>query len=368
MPGGPASLSRRHLLAALPAAAVLGGSQARAGQEEILSRPDLPQTGEILLPVGNQHLRSPLLFSGQRLNLRGAGANASLLIFEPSRPATAVTLQTAGPGGQVQSRVEGLGFVSNNMIDKTAIRLVNVASVNLERIGIAGGAWRGDGSIGIRTEGREMVRIRDCEIACARPVVIGPNATFSSLGADFFSIANCSLISTAGRGAVVEVEDGTVFSNLSIRDTALVGGSDGFRYDDQASRAASIQLEFQNVRTEQGTSADGWSFDIRTLRQSVQDILFQNVRCDNARNGIRIRGGHRITLINTTIDQRGGKVALDIEFTPATVLTIIGSFGQVGGTTRLINARKVTGVDSQAGGPFGPFEIWVYDPAAASRR
>ena len=62
------------------------------------------------------------------------------------------------------------------------------------------------------------------------------------------------------------------------------------------------------------------------------------------------------------------KVALDIEFTPATVLTIISSFGQVGGAMRLVNARKATGVDNQIGGAFGPFEIWVYDPEAASRR
>ena len=363
----PGKLSRRRVLAAMPAAAFLGGRSAQAAQDQILSRPGLPQTGEILLPAGNQRVAAPLVFSGRRINLRGAGANASVLIFEPSRPAALITLETPGRGGHEQSRLEGLGFLSNNDVDKTAIRLVNVASVNVEKIGIAGSAWRGAGSIGIRTEGREMVRIRDCDIGCARPIVIGPNATHPTLGADFFAIANCTLISTGPGAAVIDVEDGTVFSNLSIRDTALVGGRDGFRYVDRSSRAASVQLEFQNVRTEQGRAGDGWSFDIRTS-QSVQDILFQNVRCDSARNGIRIRGGHRITLINTTIDQRGGKVALDIEFTPATVLTIIGSFGQTGGAMRLVNARKVTGVDSQVPGPFGPFEIWVYDPAGASRR
>lgn len=369
MSAGPADPARRALIAGLPAAALLGPcAAAAAAQEQILSRPDLPQTGEIALPAGNQYVPAPLRFAGPRLNVRGAGPNATVLVFEPARPAALITFESPVPSGAGQSRLEGLGFLSNNSVDKTAVRLVDVSSVNLERIGIAGGAWRGAGSIGIRTEGRELVRIRDSDIGCARPVVIGPNLAHPTIGADFFLIESCNLISTGAATAPIEVEDGTVLANFAVRDTALVGGRDGFRFVDRTSRGASVHLAFDNVRTEQGTSGDGWSFDIRT-DQSVQDILFQNVRCDNRRHGIRIRGGHRITLINTTIDQRDGKVALDIEFTHATVLTIIGSFGQVGGRVRLANARKVTGVDSMAGGSFGPFEIWVYDPeAAASRR
>lgn len=367
MGGRPIDRTRRGLLAALPVLALLGPREARA--QNLFAVQDPSSGAEIVLPPGVRHIAAPMLFAGQRLNLRGAGANVSLLVYEPERPGTVViTLDTPGAGGQFESSLSGLGFVSNNRIDKTAIRLVNVANVGIERIGISSRAWLGEGSIGIHTLGRQLVRIRDCTIACARPIVMGPNPRHPSLAADFFTVAGCELISTNPRAACIEIEDGAVFTNLAIRDTALVGGLDGFRYDDRTSTAASSQLEFQNVRTEQGTSPDGWSFDIRTSNQSVQDILFQNVRCDSRRNGIRVRGGHRITLLNTTIDQSGGRVALDIAFNPATVLTILGSLNQRGGTMRLTNARKAFGVENGMGGAFGPVEIWVYDADATSSR
>lgn len=359
-------LSRRGVLAAMPALALL--SPRGAAAQSLLAGQDLSAGGEIVLARGERRIDAPLRFAGQGLNLRGEGPSVSFLRFDPERPAAAIELDTPGAGGQYQSSVTGLGFVSGNRVDKTAIHVVNVAEVNVERIGIATGNWLGGGSIGLRTAGREMLRIRDCDIACARPIVISPNSVHPSIAADFFTISACDLVSTAADAACIHVEDGVVFSNFAIRDTAMIGGRDGFRYDDRTSVAASIQLEFQNVRAEQGVSPDGWSFDIRSEHQSIQDILFQNVRCDRARNGIRVRGGHRITLINVTIDQFGGRTALDIEFTPATVLTILGSMNLVGGNVRLANARKVFGVDSQVGGAFGPAEIWVYDADAASRR
>jgi hypothetical protein len=366
-------VSRRALLAGAAMAPVAGlgswlalrGSSTANAQASLDERlTGLEAGGELFLPRGETPFRRPVRFSGQRLNLRGEGPNVSSVRFEPAAPAAAIELNTPAKGGQYQSSIIGLGFVSSNNIAKTAIRLVNVANVNLERIGIAGGNWEGAGSIGIHTFGRQFVRIRDCDIGCARPIVISPNAVHPSLAADFFEITSCELTSTLASGCCIELEDGVVFSNFAIRDTALVGGTDGFRFDDRSSRGASINLEFQNCRTEQGKSPNGWSFDIRSTRQSIQSILLRNVRCDIGRNGIRIRNGQRITLINVDIDQAGGRTALDIEFNPGTVLTILGGFNQVGGKTRLTNARKVIGVESAIGGGFGPVEVWVYDPAA----
>lgn len=363
------TLSRRTVLvgtAAIPLtglgswlAAQSGSAHAQTPQLDRLE--ELAAGGEVRLPRGNTVLRNPLRFSGQRLNLRGEGPNVSVVRFDPRAPAAAIELNTPGPGGQYQSSVTGLGFVSGNAVDKTAIRLVNVANVNIERIGIASANWRGEGSIGIHTAGRQLARIRDCDIGCARPIVISPNPIHPTLAADFFEISSCELVSTLPSGACIEVEDGAMFSNFAIRDTAMVRGADGFRFVDRSSRGASFHLEFQNCRTEQGTSSNGWSFDIRSANQSIQSILLQNVRCDIRRHGIRIRNGHRITLVNVDIDQAGGRTALDIEFNPATVLTIIGGFNQVGGNARLTNARKVLGVESLIGGAFGPVEVWVYD-------
>jgi hypothetical protein len=364
----PMTVSRRQFVAGLPAAGagcwlVAGADPAAAAQTLFDERvQDLAAGVEIPMPRGLRVLNSPFRFEGQRLNLRGQGPNVSFVGFDPAAPAAAIELNTPGVGGQAQSSVVGLGFLSGNAVDKTAISLVNVANVNIERIGIASGNWRGDGSIGIRTSGRQFVRIRDCDLGVARPIVISPNPQHPTLAADFFTITSCDLACTLASGSCIEVEDGAVISNLAIRDTAMAGGSHGFRFVDRSSRAASTNLEFQNCRTEQGTDPAGWSFDIRSANQSIQSILLQNVRCDSARNGIRVRNGQRITLINVDIDQAGGRTALDIEFIPSTVLTILGGFGQVGGNVRLTNARKVFGVESQIGGALGPVEFWVYDP------
>jgi hypothetical protein len=364
----PINVSRRRFVAGLPAAGVGGwlvacADPGAAAQNLFDERIQDPSAGaEISLPSGTRVLNSPFRFAGQRLNLRGAGPNVSVIGFDPAAPAAAIELRTPGAAGQYQSSVMGLGFISANAVDKTAISLVNVANVNVERIGIAGGNWRGDGSIGIRTFGRQLVRIRDCDLACARPIVISPNPEHPTLAADFFTITSCELVCMLPGGTCIEIEDGAMFSNMAIRDTAMAGGTNGFRFADRSTPGASFNLEFQNCRTEQGTDPNGWSFDIRSAHQSIQSILLQNVRCDNRRHGIRIRNGQRITLINVDIDQVGGRTALDIEFNPATVLTILGGFGQVGGNVRLTNARKVFGIESQIGGALGPAEFWVYDP------
>ena len=365
------NVSRRDLLvgsATLPFAAAGAGlllPTAAAAQTNLLGGTnDLRQGGELQIPDGQTVLPRPFRFAGQRLNLRGVGANASTIRFDPSAPAAAIELNTPGPGGQFQSSVTGLGFVSGNGVDKTAIRLVNVANVNIERVGIASGNWLGAGSIGIHTAGRQMVRIRDCDIVCARPIVISRNPVHPGIAADFFEIHQCELISSVPEGVCIEVEDGVVLSNIAVRDTALVGGLHGFRFNDRSSVGVSHQIEFENVRTEQGTDLDGWSFDIGSTAQSIQNILFQSVRCEPGRNGIRIRNGQRITMINVDIDQRGGRTALDIAFVPGTILTIIGGFAQVGSSVRLAKARKVIGVESSIGGPMGPMEVWVYDREA----
>jgi len=370
------TLSRRTVLAGTAAIPLTGfgswfgvpsGSATYAQTSQLDRINELAAGGEVRLPRGQIMLLNPVRFGGQRLNLRGEGPHASSIRFDPAAPAAAIELNTPGVGGQYQSSVVGLGFTSSNRVDKTAVRLVNVGNVNIERLGIAGGGWLGEGSIGIHTAGRQFVRIRDCDISCARPIVLSPNPVHPTLAADFFEINSCELSSTLNEGCCIEVEDGVVFSNFAIRNTAMVGGTDGFRFIDRSSRGASTNLEFQNCRTEQGKSRNGWSFDIRSANQSVQSILLQNVRCDIRRNGIRIRDAHRITLINVDIDQAGGRTALDIEFNPATVLTILGGFNQVGGNARLTNARKTIGVESNIGGAFGPVEVWVYDPDARSQ-
>lgn len=365
----PPSQSRRSVLVrvAATAAAIVTG---RGFAQPPTARPQegdpnlaaarLASGESLILPDGTTQMTGSWHLRGGRWRLRGSGPNASTLSFSPTRPAAAIEVTAREAEGPIQVQVGDIGFLSANPVDKDAIRLVNASNVTIERVGIATNAWPGSGSVGIRTAGRQFVRIRDCDIACARPIVFGPNPAFPTLATDFFTVDSCELVSTERSRACLEVTEGSVITNLRVVDTAFVRGGSGFRFVDSTSAGASYSLQFENIRSEQGMNPADWSFDIRSTRQSMQSVVFRNVRCDSARNGIRIRGGQRITLINVDIDQRPGGIALDIEFVPGTILTIIGSFRQFGSRIVLRNATRVGAAPEIAADDFRPFEQWIY--------
>jgi hypothetical protein len=318
--------------------------------------------GRFHIPPGSNPLPTRFTFSGQRINLVGDGPNVSLIVFNPASAQTAIEFNTPEPGGQYQSSIRDIGFSSGNSINKTGILIDNGASIAVERIGIPDGAWPGSGSIGIRTRGRQQIRIRDCDIACARPIVVSPNRVFPTIAGDYTSIMASELISTSAKAAVIEVENGSILSNFVIRDTALVGGRDAFRLSTYGPQiGVNSNLQFENIRTEQGMDPDGWSFNLESESDTLQSLYFCNLLLDSQRNGIRLRNAQRVTMVNVNINQADAKTLLDIVGVPGTVLTMIGCWGQVGGRLSLARLRKVTGLNSDVGSPIGPFEQWVYD-------
>ena len=130
--------------------------------------------GEVNIPDGTYTLSSGFTFTGQRLNLRGQGKQVSKFSF--SVAGTAVTYNNPAAGGMYQSSIKGLGFTGSGTDTKTAISLVNTANVSVEDIAIADGGWLGT-SIGIQTAGRQFTSISGCDIACARPIVVGNNSS-----------------------------------------------------------------------------------------------------------------------------------------------------------------------------------------------
>lgn len=318
--------------------------------------------GRVHVPAGPHPLSSGYVFAGQRLNMIGDGPNVSTFVFDAPARGAAVTLNTPGEGGQYQSSIRDIGFVAAGEEQKTAVHLVNAANINLERLAIPAGGWLGKSAIGIRTQGRQFIRVRDCDIACARPMVVGPNPSVPSLAADYLSISSCEFSCTIPDGAAIDVEDGATMANMSLRDSALTGGAVGFRYVDQSPPIApNMNLEFENIRTEQGADSDGWSFQLESKNNTIQSVIMANVRMDNRRNGLKLRNVQRATLINCDIDQSEGHVALDMIGVPGSVLTMVNCWAQSSGRLRIQRMKKVTGLRSDIGSPIGPFEIWVYD-------
>ena len=337
-------------------------ADARPAIDEAVRR--LRSGGVISFPAGETRLGGPVTVRGQRIRLAGQGANASTIRFDAE--GSAIRMGDGSKGGIYQSEITGLGFVASSPGTRTAIELENVSSMKLEDIGIATGNWRGPRAIGIRLRGRDSTTLRNVRIACARPLVLSPNPLHPMLAVDHLRVSECEFVGTEPTAPVIEFEPGVPMSTTVIEKTAIVQGSDGVRWRDSKAKGASFGLAFRDVRVEQGLSPDGWSFDLQSEVMQFQTVLFDNVRLDNRRNGIRIRGGQRITLINVQLDTRAAnpRVLLDIVGVPGTSLILINCFGQIGGRLKLSKLRKVKDVPPTIfGEPLGPLEMWVYDPA-----
>lgn len=341
----------------------IGNQAAENGSERFEGfRRMSPEGGRLHIPAGYVRLSSGYTFKGQRFNIVGDGPNVSVIVFDAPAYGAAIKFDNSEKSGNYQSSIRDLGFVSSGKLEKTAVHLINTANINLERLAIPAGGWQGTASIGIKTQGRQFIRIRDCDISCARPLVIGSNSNFSSLAADYFTVTSCELSCTEPNGSVIEVESAATMSNMAIRDTALTGGTTGFRYIDTSEPIApNMNIHFENIRTEQGSNPEGWSFHLESEKNTIQSVSFINVRMDNRRNGVKLRNVQRLTLINCDIDQLDQRVAIDMVGVPGSVITMINCWGQLGSQMVLRKMRHVEGLRSDIGSPIGPFEVWVYD-------
>lgn len=307
--------------------------------------------------AGTWTLSGTASFTGQRMTLQGKGRQVSIISFQPGAADVALEVNEPSVGGSNQGEISGLGFTGGaNTQDKTAIRLVNVANYSVSHIGISTGAWLGD-SIGIKTEGRQFHHIHDCEIACARPIVIGNNVTFPSLSSDHSVLERLELIGTSATRPVVEFEDGTSFANTTLRNVAVVGGQHGVYWNDTTSIAAGFSLKIDGFRSEQGLDSAAYSLYLASTAQTLQNLLVENAKFDAGRNGVYLRNVQKATFTNCSFDSTAG-TAINMTFVAGSRLTLINCVRPLSGAITLTSARcvrreNVTGV--------GFIEEWVYD-------
>lgn len=319
---------------------------------------DLAAGGRLHVPKANWTLSGTFTADGQRMNIFGDGANVSTFVFNPASADVAIEYNNPAAGGMYQGSIEGIGFTSGNTVDKTAIRLVNCADTTIQRIGIPGSAWQGNGSIGIKTEGRQTLRIIECQIVCARPIVFGQNAAFTSLNTDHYLVDHCELTTSLSTGINIEFESNVMHTNTTLRNLALTGGKYGIYWNATSSVGASYAMNIENIRTEQGADATGYSIYLADSTQTLQTLTIRNAMLDSARNGIYLRRCQRVVMENVFFNQGAGKTALDMTFIAGSRLILINCTKQPSSTMTLTNARcirreNVTDV--------GFIEEWVFD-------
>lgn len=303
-------------------------------------------------------LPSGFTFVGDRLTLSGKGRQVTRISFDPATPQAALTINNPASGGSNQGAIRNMGFTSANAIAKTAIKLMNAANWDIEGIATSSGEWSGD-SIGIQTNGRQFVRIKKCELACARPIVLSPNATWPSLATDHFFVSDSELIGTSATRPVIELETGASFANTTFERLAIVGGQHGIYWNDTTSTAASFNLKISDIRSEQGIDPAGWAVYLSPTIQQLQSVEISNVYLGGERNGIFINGAaSRVVMKNVSYVGGAGKTALQMVFSAGSRLTMINCWNQSGSAVTLTNARCVRR-ESVVG--IGAIEEWVYD-------
>lgn len=312
--------------------------------------------------AGTWSLSGTASFTGQRMNLEGKGRQVSIVNFQPAATDVALEVNEPSAGGSNQGSIKHLGFTGGaNTQIKTAIRLVNVANYEVGYIGISTGAWLGD-SIGIKTEGRQYLHLHHFEIGCARPIVVGPNATFPSLSCDLSVFEQLEVIGSSASFPAIEFESGVSFGNVTIRNTDAIGGNHGVYWNDTTSTAAGFCLKISDFRTEQGLSAAGYSIYLASTAQNLQNLVIDNALLDSARNGIYLRNCLRVTLRNVTfgtLTASGATTALDITLVPGSRLVlenclVVDPAAAVTITNgRCVYRERITGI--------GIREEWIYD-------
>jgi hypothetical protein len=324
---------------------------------------------ELFVPPGLFAIDATVTVDVDRVHIVGAGANASIWVFDPSG-ADVLFHFTKGASSIVQCSVRGFGFASNNSNDKTAIQIDDGRACIIEEIGISQNAWQGSGSIGIHVKGRDRCTFRKLDILCARPIFLDECTNDTEIDTDHFHFQDCELGSTEASGSAIEADDGVVLSNLSFGGyQAWVLGAYGFRWNDTTSPIASHNLRFSNVRTEQASDDTGYSFYLASTARNLQQVQFENCYLDDDRGGIYCRKVNTISIDDSLFSGGTGVTNFDITFQSGTELWLRNTFVQADSTVTLTNGVQVFAVPLvNTTSPIQSTVLYVHDQGALVSR
>lgn len=305
--------------------------------------------GTVYLQAGTWTLPTSFATAVQRFSIVGQGKNVTVFSYAPGATGTALKFDNGGSGGYNENSIKYIGFSGGaNTSTKTAIEYVNAANCEIQGVAIATGSWLGD-SIGVKASGRQLLRITDSKFACARPIVYAQNSFFTSLNVDHFLLENSELVGTSATRPVVEFSDGVSFSNMTIRNTAIVQGQDGIAWVDTTSTAASFGVMVQNVRIEQGLDGAAWSVRLESTAQDLQSVVLDNVHFDSSRHGLKLRRALYVTVRNCNFTMTSAKTSIDMTFVAGSRLVIENCRMNSNKVLTLTNARLVKTEKSTTG-------------------
>lgn len=267
--------------------------------------------GTVKLKGGVFNTASTILIDHDRVRLVGEGVNQTIINYTPSAAGSCIKVSN-GAAINFQSAVSGLTITSQDTTyTKVALDIWDVSELQVSDISIAGANsyWRGAGSIGIRTQGREFSTFKNLTIFAEKPIQFSNNPNHA-IDLDHFHFEDTYLAGYGGSAyPLITADSGINITNLTFDGAQpWVGGAGGFYWNDTASSISSYALTFKNVRTEQTTSGSSWAFYMGR-NQSLYSLRLENLYVDPNQNGLYLRNCFGTTLDNFTFT--GSGVALD---------------------------------------------------------
>lgn len=287
----------------------------------------------LYLPSG-VWLHGPLSFVGTGgLRIIGAGRLDSILQFVPTADGqVGLTIDRGAPSAGSPSflcSIESIGLkTADTGYDKTALQLVDTAEVYVRDVAITGFIGAGTDSIGLWTQGRESLWVDNLYIQANIPIRIGgnPNTSNGHLSADHFTFHNIVLDATANTAGVLHkacvlVDPTAQVSQLNFTGSQawLCGSGDGFWWDQVTGGpytfySYSSGLRFENVRTEQMSSATSWSIYANcTSGYGPRNLSIRNCELDEGSEGVYVRYADTITIQDTLLTQATGRKIVDVD-------------------------------------------------------
>jgi hypothetical protein len=260
--------------------------------------------------------------------LRGAGKDATTILFKPSSPSTCITM-SAGASVLYRCGIEDLSIGSNDTTTvKNAITMVDTSECFVRRVNIAhypadGTLWRSStNAAGIQTQGRELGRIEDVAIAAQTPIQISANPNFAGGTEDLDSwvFRNLYLIGELSSAThhLILIDAGPAPFNTRFDGAQnWVGGVDGLHWVDGGSTSSAFGLYLSGVKDEQpgdGTGS-GWTFNIQ-VNNALYGLKIEDCASTGGRGLAKLRKVKTATLDNVVYAPIGtNKAGLDLDST-----------------------------------------------------
>lgn len=306
---------------------------------------------------GNLNISGQIAITGHRIHVWGWGRYASTITFNPAVATALFKPQAANPAQVIfQGSFGGFSLIGGGVQQKIGFDLWDSSEFMIEDIAIQSSFVGNSGSsltpsMGIRTNGREVLTVRRADIFTDRPIHIrvNPNSTANET-CDHFHFTDLYFATQVTTEAGILIDANCAPSNLTFDGyQAWIGGTYGLDYTAGGTTGiAGTMVTFHNIRYEQAAVTTGYA--VRWQGQSTQNLQFISCHFGGAvNNGTYMRNVQRLGYTNCTFAGGGGTVAHD--WTTCDQVWLFNTFSQVGSTVVLGTLEEVWSLPFAASTP-----------------